>query len=95
VILFLLKWILDPNAKNSQEECLEAKVEDLVAEEPRKYVLRRNTVVERKSRKRERLKGRHKAVIASGSIIKITDNLDTPSDSLSQTSKAVTPTLLF
>jgi hypothetical protein len=36
----------------------------------------------RKSRKKKRLEGRHKAVIASGSIIKITDNLDTPSDSL-------------
>jgi hypothetical protein len=53
-----------------------------VAGEPRKHVLRRNTVVERKSRKRERQKGRHKAVIASGSIIKRTDNLDTPLESL-------------
>jgi hypothetical protein len=96
VILFLLRWIPDPNAKNSQEECLEAKVEDLVAGEPRKHVLRRNAVVERKSRKRERQKGRHKAVIASGSIIKRTDNLDTPLESLSQISKqAVTPALLF
>jgi hypothetical protein len=96
VILFLLKWILDPNAKNSQEECLEAKVADLVAEEPREHVLRRNTVVEKKSRKKKRPKGRHKAVIASGSIIKRTENLDTPLDSLSQISKqAVTPALLF
>ena len=96
MILFLLKWIPDPNAKNSQEECLEAKVADLVAEEPREHVSRRNTVVERKSRKRERQKGRHKAVIASGSIIKRTDNLDTPSESLSQISEqAVTPALLF
>jgi hypothetical protein len=55
-----------------------------VAGEPRKHVLRRNAVVERKSRKRERQKGRHKAVIASGSIIKRTDNLE-----------AVTPALLF
>jgi hypothetical protein len=96
VILFLLRWIPDPNAKNSQEECLEAKVEDLVAGEPRKHVLRRNTVVERKSRKRERQNSRHKAVIASGSMIKRTDNLDTPSESLSQISEqAVTPALLF
>jgi hypothetical protein len=62
VILFLLRWIPDPNAKNSQEEL-------------KKHALRQ-------SRKRERPKGRHKAVIASGSIRKITDNLDTPSDSL-------------
>jgi hypothetical protein len=95
MILFLLRWIPDPNAKNSQEECLEAKVEDLVAEEPRKHVLRRN-VMEKKPRKRERPKGRHKVVIASGSIIKITDNLDTPLDSLLQISKqAITPALLF
>jgi hypothetical protein len=86
VILFLLKWIPDPNAKNSQEECLE----------PREHVLRRNAVVEKKSRKKKRPKGRHKAVIASGSIIERTENLDTPSDSLSQISKqAVTPALLF
>jgi hypothetical protein len=96
VILFLLRWIPDPNAKNSQEECLKAKVEDLVAGEPRKHVSRRNAVVERKSRKRERQKGRHKAVIASGSIIKRTGNLDTPLESLSQISEqAVTPALLF
>jgi hypothetical protein len=60
MILFLLRWIPDPNAKNSQEECLEAKIKDLTAEEPRK------------SRKRERPKGRHKAGIANGGIIKIT-----------------------
>jgi len=89
-------FVKDPNAKNSQEECLEAKVEDLVAGEPRKHVLRRNAVVEKKSRKKKRPKGRHKAVIASGSIIERTENLDTPSDSLSQISEqAVTPALLF
>ena len=80
MILFFLRWILDTSAKNSQEEHLEAKVE-----EPRK----------RKSRKGKKPGGRHKAIVASESIIEITDNLDTPSDSLSQTSKAVTPALLF
>ena len=96
MILFLLRWIPDPNAKNSHEECLEPEVADSVAEEPGKHVLRRNTVVEKKSRKKKRQKGRHKAVIASGSIIKRTENLDTPSDSLSQISEqAVTPALLF
>jgi hypothetical protein len=55
---------------------------DLVAEELREYVLRRNIVVEKKSRKKKRLKGRHKVVIASRSIIKKTDNLDTLLDLL-------------
>jgi hypothetical protein len=57
-------------------------VADLVVKEPREHVLRRNTVVEKKSRKKKRLKGRHKAVIASGSIIERTDNLDTLLDLL-------------
>jgi hypothetical protein len=83
-ILFLLRRIPDPDARNRQEECWEPEVEDSVAEELEKHVSTGGW-------NRKRPEGRYKTGITNGSILEaVTPTLShQDSESLDTLSEAI------